>query len=84
LYEEDSSDIVGQETETGTEGDIERLASILMQFAEYYLAVKLLEENKDLTVVILEQDIAGRCWSSGLERRTIHQRKQVPVTRIAD
>jgi hypothetical protein len=46
LYEEDTSDIVGQETETGTEGDIERLASILMQFAEYYLAVKLLEENK--------------------------------------
>ena len=69
LYEEDTSSIVGQGTEAGTEADIERLPSILMQFAEYYLAVKLLEDNKDLKVVILDRTLAGDVghliWSVG-------------------
>ena len=69
MYEEDTSNIVGQETESGTEVDIERLPSVLMQFAEYYLAVKLLEDNKDLKVVILDRTLAGDVghliWSVG-------------------
>ena len=69
MYEEDTSNIVGQETESGTEADIERLPSVLMQFAEYYLAVKLLEDNNDLKVVILDRTLAGDVghliWSVG-------------------
>lgn len=69
LYEEDTSTIVGQETEAGTEADIERLPSILMQFAEYYLAVKLLDDNEDLKIVILDRTLAGDVghliWSVG-------------------
>ena len=30
-----------------------------MQFAEYYLAVKLLHQNPDLKVVILDRTLAG-------------------------
>lgn len=69
LYEEDAFNITGRETETGTEIDTERLPSILMQFAEYYLAVKLLQDNHDLKVVILDRTLAGDVghliWSVG-------------------
>ena len=37
--------VVGEITEGGIEVDPERLPSILMQFAEYYMAVKSLQEN---------------------------------------
>ena len=59
LYEEDASNIVGEETEAGIEVDPERLPSLLMQFAEYYLAVKLLHQNSDIKVVILDRTLAG-------------------------
>jgi hypothetical protein len=59
LYEEDASIIVGQETEAGLEVDPERLPSSLMHFAEYYLAVKMLKENADLKLVILDRTLAG-------------------------
>ena len=69
LYEEDASNIIGKETEAGIEVDTERLPSILMQFAEYYLAVKLLQDNPDLKVVILDRTLAGDVghliWSVG-------------------
>ena len=47
IHEEDASTIVGQATEGGIEVEIERLPSSLMQFAEYYMAVKTLYENPD-------------------------------------
>lgn len=59
LYEGDASSIVGVETEAGKEVDPQRLPSILMQFSEYYLAVKLLVDNPDLKVVILDRTLAG-------------------------
>ena len=69
LYEEDASSIIGKKTEAGTEVDTEHLPSILMQFAEYYLAVKLLQDNPDLKVVIMDRTLAGDVghliWSVG-------------------
>jgi hypothetical protein len=69
LYEEDASNILGEETEAGIEVDIERLPSVLMQFSEYYLAMKLLDENPELKVVILDRTLAGDVghliWSVG-------------------
>lgn len=59
LYEEDASNVIGIETQAGLEVDPERLPSILMQFAEYYLAVKLLNENQDVKIVILDRTLAG-------------------------
>src|SRR5262249_12934835 len=57
-----------------------RLPSTLMQFAEYYMAVKSLNENPDLKLVILDRTLAGEAghlsWSvSELlnERRCILQ-----------
>ena len=46
LFEGDASRIVGRETENGIEVDAERLPSVLMQFAEYYLAIKLLQDDR--------------------------------------
>ena len=40
IHEEDASNIVGEATEGGIEVDPEKLPSSLMQFAEYYMAVK--------------------------------------------
>lgn len=69
LYEEDASSIIGKKTEAGTEVDTEHLPSILMQFAEYYLAIKLLQDNSDLKVVIMDRTLAGDVghliWSVG-------------------
>lgn len=59
LYEGDASSIAGNQTEAGIEVDSQRLPSILMQFSEYYLAVKLLQDNSDLKVVILDRTLAG-------------------------
>jgi hypothetical protein len=59
LYEADASSIMGKETEGGMEVDPLRLPSILMQFSEYYLAVKLLYDNPDVKVVILDRTLAG-------------------------
>jgi hypothetical protein len=46
-------------TEGGVEVDAERLPSTLMQFAEYYMAVKSLYDNRDLKLVILDRTLAG-------------------------
>jgi len=59
IHEEDASNVVGETTEGGTEVDPERLPSALMQFAEYYMAVKTLHEKPDLKLVILDRTLAG-------------------------
>ncbi len=59
LFEGDVSRTIGRETENGIEVDAERLPSALMQFAEYYLAIKLLQDDADLNVVILDRTLAG-------------------------
>jgi hypothetical protein len=69
IHEEDASNVVGETTEGGIEVDPERLPSALMQFAEYYMAVKTLHENPDLKLVILDRTLAGDVghlvWSVG-------------------
>jgi hypothetical protein len=69
IHEEDASNVAGQITEGGIEVDPERLPSMLMQFAEYYMAVKSLYENPDLKLVILDRTLAGGVghlvWSVG-------------------
>ena len=59
IHEEDASNVVGESTEGGVEVDPERLPSTLMQFAEYYMAVKMLNENVDLKIVLLDRTLAG-------------------------
>src|SRR5712691_9924309 len=59
IHEEDASNVVGETTEGGIEVDPERLPSTLMQFAEYYMAVKALYENPDLKIVLLDRTLAG-------------------------
>lgn len=59
VHEEDASNIVGEPTEGGIEVDPERLPSSLMQFAEYYMAVKAAYENPDLKLVLLDRTLAG-------------------------
>ncbi len=69
IHEEDASNVAGEITEGGIEVDPERLPSILMQFAEYYMAVNSLNENPDLKLVILDRTLAGEVghlvWSVG-------------------
>lgn len=69
IHEEDASNVVGEITEGGIEVDPQRLPSMLMQFAEYYMAVKSLYENPDLKLVILDRTLAGEVghllWSVG-------------------
>jgi hypothetical protein len=69
IHEEDASNVAGEITEGGIEVDPERLPSMLMQFAEYYMAVKSLYENPDLKLVILDRTLAGEVghlvWSVG-------------------
>jgi hypothetical protein len=59
VHEEDASNIVGDLTEGGIEVDPERLPSSLMQFAEYYMAVRAAYENPDLKLVLLDRTLAG-------------------------
>ena len=59
LFESDASRTVGRITESGLEVEAEALPSVLMQFAEYYLAVKLLRDDPDFNVVILDRTLAG-------------------------
>jgi hypothetical protein len=59
IHEEDASNVAGKTTEGGIEVDSERLPSTLMQFAEYYMAVKALIENPDLKIVLLDRTLAG-------------------------
>jgi len=59
IHEEDASNVAGAMTEGGIEVDPERLPSALMQFAEYYMAVKALIENPDLKIVLIDRTLAG-------------------------
>jgi hypothetical protein len=69
IHEEDVSNVAGKVTEGGIEVEPERLPSMLMQFAEYYMAVKSLYENPDLKIVLLDRTLAGEAghlvWSVG-------------------
>ena len=69
IHEEDVSNVVGKITEGGIEVEPEKLPSMLMQFAEYYMAVKSLYENPDLKLVLLDRTLAGEAghlvWSVG-------------------
>lgn len=55
IHEEDASSVVGKLTEGGVEVDTERLPTTLMQFAEYYMAVKNLKDNPEIKVVLLDR-----------------------------
>jgi hypothetical protein len=57
IHEEDSSNIVGEVTEGGTEVNPERFPSLLMQFAEYYMAVRAVQENTDLKLILLDRTL---------------------------
>jgi hypothetical protein len=46
-------------TEGGIEVDPEKLPSSLMQFAEYYMAVKAAYENSELKLILLDRTLAG-------------------------
>jgi hypothetical protein len=59
IHEEDMSNIVGEATEGGIEVEAERLPSSLMQFAEYYMAVKAAYENPELKLILLDRTLAG-------------------------
>jgi len=59
VHEEDVSNVVGEITEGGIEVDPEGLPSSLMQFAEYYMAVKAGYENPDLKLILLDRTLAG-------------------------
>jgi hypothetical protein len=61
LSEEDAATVFGQNTESGTEVDIEseRLPNAIMHLAEYYIAVKALASNPKLKVVLLDRPLAG-------------------------
>ena len=59
IHEEDASNVVGETTEGGIEVDPERLPSSLMQFAEYYMAVKASYENPNLKLILLDRTLAG-------------------------
>ena len=59
IHEEDASNVVGETTEGGVEVDPEKLPSSLMQFAEYYMAVKASYENPNLKLIFLDRTLAG-------------------------
>lgn len=60
VHEQDTSNIAGQVTEGGIEVDSERIPTGLMRLAEYYMAVKAVnEESSDIKVVILDGTLAG-------------------------
>lgn len=60
VHEQDTSNIAGKVTEGGIEVDTERIPAGLMHLAEYYMAVKAVnEEGSDIKVVILDGTLAG-------------------------
>ena len=81
MFEGDASRIVGRETENGTEVDPERLPSTLMQFAEYYLAFKLLQDDPDLKIVILDRTLAGDAGHLVWSVSESHSRRAMSATR---
>jgi len=59
IHEQDSASVAGKLTEGGLEVDSERLPSALMQLSEYYMAVKTINENSDIQIIILDRTLAG-------------------------
>jgi hypothetical protein len=59
LLEEDAANVTGKATEGGMEVDTARLPSALMHFAEYYMAVKTIQENPEVKVVLLDKTLSG-------------------------
>ena len=59
LSEEDASTVFGQQTESGTEVNSERLPSAAMHLAEYYIAVNSLTSDDPPRVILLDRTIAG-------------------------
>ena len=55
VLEEHISSVAGRMTEGGVDVDAERVPSALMHLAEYYMAVKALEENPKIKVVIFDR-----------------------------
>ncbi len=59
IYEEEESTVAGKITEGGSEIDPMRLPSSLMRLSEYYLAMKVLESDLSVKVVLLDRTLAG-------------------------
>ncbi|MEM0116831.1 MAG: hypothetical protein QXV32_00030 [Conexivisphaerales archaeon] len=59
LSEEDAASVFGQSTQAGIEVDVERLPSSIMHLAEYYLAYKAIESDKDVKIILLDRTLAG-------------------------
>jgi hypothetical protein len=68
IYEEEESSVAGKMTEAGAEIDPMRLPSSLMRLSEYYLAMKALEVDPGVKVVLLDRTLAGEfghlVWSA--------------------
>ena len=84
LFEGDASRTIGRETENGIEVDAQRLPSVLMQFTEYYLAVKLLQDDADLNVIILDRTLAGDVGHLIWSVNELCQRTKMYVRRYTD
>lgn len=59
IYEEQEATVSGKLTEGGIELDPARLPSSLMHLSEYYLAMRALESDGDVKVVMLDRTLAG-------------------------
>jgi hypothetical protein len=60
IHEQDTSTIAGKVTEGGIEVDTERIPAGLMRLAEYYMAVKAVnDKDSDVKVVLLDGTLAG-------------------------
>jgi hypothetical protein len=59
IHEQDSASVAGKLTEGGLEVESERLPSALMQLSEYYMAVKTINENAEIQIIILDRTLAG-------------------------
>ncbi len=59
VSEEDAAAVFGQRTESGIEIETERLPNAVMHLAEYYIAVKAIQSNGLLKVVLLDRSLAG-------------------------
>lgn len=55
VHEENISSVAGRLTESGIDVDAERVPSALMHLAEYYMAVKTIEEDPAIRVLIFDR-----------------------------
>lgn len=59
IYEENQTSISGEPTEGGVEVDPERVPNALMHLSEYYLAVKKVQSDPKIKVVLMDRTLAG-------------------------